>query len=73
MHRYFLDRGEGLSTKQGRFGMLAELVAIERDLRKATAITSGMRIALTKTLDGAPDEESGGVTVFSMELNVKEG
>ena len=71
MHRYFLERGRELSSKQGRFEMLKELISIERELTKATAIANGMRSALTQTLDGVRGETSGGATVFSMELDVE--
>ena len=71
MHHYFVERGEGLSTKQGRFEMLEELISIERELANAVAITNAMRIALTETLDGARGDTSEGATVFSMKLDVQ--
>jgi hypothetical protein len=58
--------------------MLAELVGIGSDLEKATDLTNGMRVALSRALgykDGSRDikqEESrtGGESLFSIEVKL---
>jgi hypothetical protein len=50
MHRWFLERKDYFKTKEGRIGMVAELVGIEKLLDSTRVMANAMRIALCKAL-----------------------
>ena len=80
MHHFFRVRQEEFITENGRMGMLKELVNIEIELKRATTLINGMRVAVSEALnskDGNEDIETAerraaGETLFSIEIHPPE-
>jgi len=76
MHRFFLERGDYFKTEAGRMGLLKELVGIEQQLRAATSVTNGIRIALRNAMDakrrGEEARKGGGKTLFTVDIDIPE-
>ena len=51
IHRFFLERDQGLKSAEGRMELLAELVKIEANLNRCRVMINAMRIAMCRTLD----------------------
>jgi hypothetical protein len=50
MHRYFLNREDKLSSKEGRMEMLSELVRLDTHFEIAALVTNAMRHAMTASI-----------------------
>ena len=48
IHHFLRQRRDRFDTEQGRMEMLAELVSIEKELKIATRLINGMRIAVSE-------------------------
>ena len=74
IHHFFRNRQEKFHTEKGRMELLAELVAIECELKHATDLTNGMRVAISEQLaskDESMKTEEGDTasdTLFSIEI-----
>ena len=51
-HEYFLLRDKLFETTDGRMKLLHELCSIEREIKIATNLVSGMRVGMESTLNG---------------------
>ena len=51
IHGFFRQREGKFRSKEGRIEMLAELIDIEKELKRATDVVNGMRVALLDALD----------------------
>ncbi len=77
IHHFFRQRYKKFRTKTGRIGMLNELMGIQKDLETATALTNGMRIALSKAIDlkrknkdiKADERDPDSNTLFTVTIN----
>ena len=78
IHHFFRQRNEKFLTENGRMEMLRELVAIESELKLATDLTNGMRVAVSTAL-GLSDEkeymeasecDSASDTLFTMSISI---
>ena len=74
IHHFFRKRQEKFRTEKGRMELLAELVAIERELKHATDLTNGMRVAVSRKLGlnndsmKAEEGDTASDTLFSFEI-----
>ena len=65
-------RQEKFLTEQGRLELLAELVAIGEQLKRATDVTNGMRVALCRGLGGGERNDSYSEVLFSIEVDTQD-
>lgn len=72
IHEFFLQRDQNFATEKGRMAMLSELVSIENNLKKATDMINGMRVALSRAVTEVDDESSGSQALFSIEVDIPE-
>ena len=57
IHDFFRQRQEKFRTNKGRMEMLAELVGIENELKRATDLINGMRVAISEALGSKSGNE----------------
>ena len=57
IHRYFLEREDRFKTKAGRMAMLKELLTIETQLKEATDLVNGMRVAVVDQVSSNDTEK----------------
>ena len=69
-HEYFLVRDELFKTSYGRMNLLRELVSIESDIRTATDLVNGMRVAAEHALKEGSCDRTDSETLFTMELKL---
>ena len=67
-HEHFLIRVELFKTYDGRMKLLQELVSIESDIRTATNLVNGMRVAVEQALNGGSCDRTDSETLFTFEL-----
>jgi len=72
-HEYFLERSDQMGVADGRFAILSELNGIEADLRRATELVNGLRVAICEAREGLRKESADSETVFTVKLNVSKG
>ena len=71
IHRYFLEREDRFKTKSGRMAMMVELVKIETQIKKATDLINGMRVAVTEQIMSNDSEQrKSDRALFSIEIIV---
>ena len=51
IHNFFRQRQKKFRTEKGRMEMLKELLGIQNELERATALTNGMRVALSRAIN----------------------
>ena len=72
IHEYFLKRSDDLETENGRMAVLKELIEIESQLRKATDLINGMRVAIGESMEGKRGDVGGDKeAIFSVTLDIE--
>lgn len=70
IHRYFLEREDKFKTQAGRMAMLKELLTIETQLKEATDLVNGMRVAVVDQVSSNDTEKrENGSTLFTIEIS----
>ena len=79
IHDFFLEREKKFDTEKGRREMLKELTHIERELKMATKLTNGMRLAISEALglkygneEKGEERDTASEALFSIKVHIPE-